>query len=112
LFAEALRFLLFGRQWPNSPDKALHERNAQNEDDTRANGCEHIGRHGLIFPGTVRLSAGNGLAERRADLSQPALGAIERAALGSRVGDLQVDGPACSITSLARAHAKLSGVCA
>lgn len=63
LFAEALSLLLFGRQWPDTPQKALHERNARDEDETRANSREdHVRRHRSPFQARRSATIAAGIA--------------------------------------------------
>jgi hypothetical protein len=50
LFTKTLCFLLSARQWPNTPQKALHKRNAHDKDDNRADGGkDHMGPHRSPF---------------------------------------------------------------
>jgi hypothetical protein len=58
LLSKVLRFVLLRHPGPNSPEKALHERHAQDNDDAGPNGGECVGNHLAIVYSLLRLEQG------------------------------------------------------
>ena len=65
LLAEALGFLLPGRQRPKAPDQSLHQRHAENHDEAHGDDDEDIGNYAARRVGSLAILRPAALAATR-----------------------------------------------